>query len=658
MTKEEKVKAYDLLVSKTQEMGEMLQNIEERLFDYYEDIALNIEHHNAYEILGAMKFLRLLRTYEIDIETFQDVIFKYEGRWEQYYGGYWHHIEGGLKHPGTTGPQFYRLQPFQVFVLASMFLLKVWINTESEAGTRDMLPTERARNGYIEDLRRLCTEFTLFTPRKTAKTQLSAFIQFWYFMSGDENAECYCCANASDQAKILFSRTKDLIHQMDPKERRIRFTASQVNWKPGQFRTASLTALSAGGKTKDGLFAQLCSADEYGSAAYVNGASDMGKLVSVVESSMGPRREPMTFISTTAGINTTGPFVDKLHGIRALLEQEIDPDAHHDLSTDRQMCLLLQPDDWEIQDTETLLTSKDVRRKVNPMLGVIVQHSFYEDEVAKARQNPEKMNEVICKLLNVYQGARVTKWLQGDQVRPRQCERRIMDCWASQGWRVFCGLDFGGSNDLWAAGYLAVNYQQQDPVNRFFFDVDLWITEKAFLESPNRPLYEMWVRDGWMHVCPGEVFSHEMAVNQIMYRAGYNERGELAVKPDHQIDIRKFGYDPAQSIQPINTLKAWLQSLGIDPDGLKSMVVPVPQTFVATNGVIQEVEYMLLNAEPWLQLSANPAIPWMFQNCKIETSPNELQKVLKSGEHNKVDGIHALLDAVWLFDLNEGQVQV
>ena len=658
MTQEEKVKAYDLLVSKTQEMGEMLQNIEERLFDYYEDIALNIEHHNAYEILGALKFLRLLRTYQIDIETFQDVIFKYEGRWEQYYGGYWHHIEGGLKHPGTTGPQFYRLQPFQVFVLASMFLLKVWINTESEGGTRDMLPTERARNGYIEDLRRLCTEFTLFTPRKTAKTQLSAFIQFWYFMSGDENAECYCCANASDQAKILFSRTKDLIHQMDPKERRIRFTASQVNWKPGQFRTASLTALSAGGKTKDGLFAQLCSADEYGSAAYVNGASDMGKLVSVVESSMGPRREPMTFISTTAGINTTGPFVDKLQGIRALLEQEIDPDAHHDLSTDRQMCLLLQPDDWEIQDTETLLTSKDVRRKVNPMLGVIVQHSFYEDEISKARQNPEKMNEVICKLLNVYQGARVTKWLQGDQVRPRQCERRIMDCWASQGWRVFCGLDFGGTNDLWAAGYLAVNYQQQDPVNRFFFDVDLWITEKAFLESPNRPLYEMWVRDGWMHVCPGEVFSHEMAVNQIMYRAGYNERGELAVPPAHQIDIRKFGYDPAQSIQPINTLKAWLQSLGIDPDGLKSMVVPVPQTFVATNGVIQEVEYMLLNAEPWLQLSANPAIPWMFQNCKIETSPNELQKVLKSGEHNKVDGIHALLDAVWLFDLNEGQVQV
>ena len=658
MTQEEKNKAVELLKDNLMKQVGKVLLIEERLAIYLQNLVEHPEHHNAYEILGALKFLRLLRTYQTDIETFQDVIFKYEGRWEEYYGGVWHHIEGGLLHPGTTGPQFYRLQPFQVFVLASMFLLKVWINTESEAGTRDMLPTERARNGYIEDLRRLCTEFTLFTPRKTAKTQLSAFIQFWYFMSGDENAECYCCANASDQAKILFSRTKDLIHQMDPKERRIRFTASQVNWKPGQFRTASLTALSAGGKTKDGLFAQLCSADEYGSAAYVNGASDMGKLVSVVESSMGPRREPMTFISTTAGINTTGPFVDKLQGIRALLEQEIDPDAHHDLSTDRQMCLLLQPDDWEIQDTETLLTSKDVRRKVNPMLGVIVQHSFYEDEVAKARQNPEKMNEVICKLLNVYQGARVTKWLQGDQVRPRQCERRIMDCWASQGWRVICGADFGGTDDLWAACYLAINYEQQNPENRFFADLDLWITEKAMLESPNRPIYEMWVRDGWLHVCPGEVFSHEMAVNQIMYRAGYNERGELCVPPDHQIDIRLFCYDPAQSIQPINTLKAWLQSLGIDADGLKTMVMPVPQTFVATNGTIQEVEYMLLNAEPWLQLSANPAWPWLFQNCKIEISPNELKKVLKSGPHNKVDGIHALLDAQYGFDYLEGQVQV
>ena len=335
MTQQDKNKAlaeleHSYLMTFEDDEVSSLYKIEPRLNAYYVSLLnksgwhqLDPDEHNLYEILCAIKFLRLMRTYVVDVETLRDVIYKYEGIWKED-NGIWVHMEGGLRHPGTTGPTYYRLQPFQVFVLASMFLLKAWVNTETKAGTRELLPTEEVGDdGYIYDLRRLCTEFTFFTPRKTAKTQLSAFIQFWYFMSGDENAECYCCANASDQAKILFSRTRELIHQMDPRERRIRFTASQVNWKPGQFRTASLTALSAGGKTKDGLFAQLCSADEFGSAAYVNGASDMGKLVSVVESSMGPRREPMTFISTTAGINTTGPFVDKLDGIHRLLEGEL-----------------------------------------------------------------------------------------------------------------------------------------------------------------------------------------------------------------------------------------------------------------------------------------------------------------------------------------------
>lgn len=655
MTKDDKKQAHGLLAARFDEQQLMVFRIEERLGLYLQGLIDEPDTHNAYEILGAVKFLRLLRTYEQDIGTFRDVVYKYEGIWEQR-DGLWHHVEGGLKHPGTTGPTYYRLQPFQVFVLASMFLFKGWINTEAEEGTRELLPTECNLQGFIYDLRRLCTEFTFYTPRKTAKTQLSAFIQFWYFMSGDENAECYCCANASDQAKILFSRTRELIHQMDPREKRIRFTASQVNWKSGQFRTASLTALSAGGKTKDGLFAQLCSADEYGSAAYVNGASDMGKLVSVVESSMGPRREPMTFISTTAGINTTGPFVDKLEGIHKLLEKELDSDAEHTLSEDRQACLLLEPDEWEQQDEELMLTSKDVRRKVNPMLGIIVQHSFYDDEIAKARQNPEKMNEVICKLLNVYKGARVTRWLTGDQIRPRQIERRITDCKYQDGWNVFVGLDFGGNDDLFAISYLGVNYRSDyAPDQRYFADCEVWIVEKALQESPNRQLYELWAKQGWLKVCPGEVYNPDYAINDLMAK---NQQG---------LNLYMFGYDPAQSIQPINTIKAWLQSLGIDAATIKRMVVPVPQSFVAMNGLIQKIEWLLLGQEyntetggvsftndtPFLRLSNSPLWPWGFQNAKIEISSSELRAVRKSSHHAKIDMIHALLDACYVFDLSE-----
>lgn len=665
MTPKDKQQAHGLLAERFDEQQLSVFRIEERLGMYMQGLVNNPDHHNAYEILGALKFLRLLTTYEQDIDTFRDVIYKYEGVWEQR-DGIWHHVEGGLKHPGTTGPTYYRLQPFQVFVLASMFLLKAHINTEAEAGSRELLPTEyvnlegewplNERKLYIYDVRRLCTEFTFFTPRKTAKTQLSAFIQFWYFMSGDENAECYCCANASDQAKILFSRTRDLIHQMDPKERRIRFTASQVNWKPGQFRTASLTALSAGGKTKDGLFAQLCSADEYGSAAYVNGASDMGKLVSVVESSMGPRREPMTFISTTAGINTTGPFVDKLTGIRLLLEKELDPEAEHTLSEDRQACLLLEPDEWEQQDEELLLTSKDVRRKVNPMLGIIVQHSFYDDEIAKARQNPEKMNEVICKLLNVYKGAKVTKWITGDRIRPLQTDRRITDCRYQDGWQVFVGLDFSQGDDLFAVTYLAVDYTPSDTMRgRFFADTDCWVLEETMRQSPNRPLYEQWAAQGWLHVCPGEVFDSMLAINRI------------AAVAQSGVNIVSFGYDPAQSIQPINQLKAWLQTLfqrtDVSPkelaDVIQRMVIPVSQTSMTQNPRIGELEHMILEKEPWLSFSMNPMWPWMFGNCACELNSSDLRRIVKGGPQatHKMDGVAALIDALYGFDLSEGRIE-
>ena len=656
MTKEEKQQAHTLLAAHFDDKQLSVFRIEERLGLYMQKLIQESEHHNAYEILGAVKFLRLLNTYEQDIETFRDVIYKYEGIWEQR-DGLWHNIEGGLKHPGTTGPTYYRLQPFQVFVLASMFLLKAWINTEAEVGTRGMTKTERPHpDGYIEDLRRLCTEFTFYTPRKTAKTQLSAFIQFWYFMSGDENAECYCCANASDQAKILFSRTRELIHQMDPRERRIRFTASQVNWKPGQFRTASLTALSAGGKTKDGLFAQLCSADEYGSAAYVNGASDMGKLVSVVESSMGPRREPMTFISTTAGINTTGPFVDKLEGIHKLLEKELDPEAERTISEDRQACLLLEPDEWEQQDEELLLTSKDVRRKVNPLLGIIVQHSFYEDEIAKARQNPEKMNEVVCKLFNTYKGVRVTHWIKGDRIRPLQIERRIEDCKYQEGWQVFTGLDFSQGDDLFAVTYLAVDYTPSDTMRgRFFADTDCWVLEETMRQSPNRPLYEQWAAAGWLHVCPGEVFDSMLAINRI------------AAVAQSGVNIVSFGYDPAQSVQPINQLKAWLQTLfqrtDVNPkelaDVIQRMVIPVSQTSMTQNPRIGELEHMILEKEPWLSFSMNAMWPWMFGNCAAELNSSDLRRIVKGGPQptHKIDGVAALIDALYCFDLSEGRIE-
>ena len=130
MTQEAKQKAMEVLAEMYDKLWPKLNTIDTRLKEYIYDVATFETAHNAYEILGALKYLRLLDTYVLDLDTIHDVIYKYEGIWEQR-DGVWHHVEGGVKHPGITGATYYRLQPYQVFVLSCMFSLKAWINTEN-----------------------------------------------------------------------------------------------------------------------------------------------------------------------------------------------------------------------------------------------------------------------------------------------------------------------------------------------------------------------------------------------------------------------------------------------------------------------------------------------------------------------------------------------
>lgn len=620
-----KADALAMLADMLPTYRERLTAIDPRLLTYYEGLA-DGNLHNLYEVLGGIKFLRILRTYKFSQKKVRHAIQLYEGRWngDRYIEG-----SGGLQFSGLKGFTHYQLQPFQVFALAGL----LGPHTDVDGDTR-----------------RLCTELVLYLTRKSGKTLMSAFIQFYGFFFMDSNFEGYCCANSADQAKLLYKTAQTLIRQMDTREQRIRFTASQTNWKPGQPRQASITALSAGGKTKDGLFAQLCCADEFGSADFTNGKSDMLDLVSVVQSSMGPRREPLTVITTTAGYATNGPFRRQLDIMQTALEEELElpTDYSEQRPDDFRHALLLQPDPWEQTDEDLLLTDERIWRKSNPMIGISVQPSFYKAEAYKALQNPDNRKEFITKLVNVYQSGRIQEWIKPDRIRPLQRERRVTDCLYADGWNTFVGLDFSHGDDLFAITYLSVDMKPSDTMRgRFFADMEAWVLEETMKESPNRQLYELWQQQGWLRVCPGEVFDSAYAINALMEK---NAAG---------VNLYMFGYDPAQNKQPINTLKAWLQSLGLPADSISQMVVPVSQSAMTMNPIIGELEQMILAPEPWLEFSANPMWPWQFGNAAIEFGRTDLRRIVKGGPiaSAKMDNIMALADALYAFDLSEGRIE-
>lgn len=663
-SKELKHQAFDILVTRCHRQQQQLLNIEPRLLFYFEDL---IEHsstdddddddwHNVDELLGAIKFLRLLRTYPFNHDKVRSVIFDGEGEWQQE-GRRWVHVRGGLKQPGRVAPMVYRWEPFQIFMLCAMYGPQAWIDTGNEQWERDLMPTERVneQTGHIDDLRRLCVHFIAFLPRKTNKTGFSAITNCEDFMRGDNDAQIFCCANSQQQSRILYQRTVDLIRQLDPQGRRIRFTATECNWKPGQFRSASLYAMSAGGKTKDGTFASRCSPDEFGSAEYVNGKSDMGALVKVIESSMGPRREPMTVVTTTAGNIKTGPFMDMLLSTQLALRDEIDYDSGQKQPTlegDRRMCLLLHPDEWEL-DEEVLLTHKNIRRKVNPMLGKIVQHSFYDSEIAAARYDPMTLREVISKLFNVYANSSISEWLKADEIRCIQVDRRIDDCTDDEGWAVFVGSDFSKGDDLNGNSYLAVRWNEQQGEMEFFGDMDSYMSEQAVNESPLRELFRTWAADGWLHIVPGKTFDPVIATNRVI---------ELHQKG---INFMSFGYDPYNSKTVINALSQWVFDLGLQPTDI---IKPVRQNFATYNPAVVDFELMVRRAfqqpdgtmqpAPQIHLSRNPMWPWQFSNCVLQESSDGMGncKPVKGNASCKVDNVQMLLTALIGYNMKEGEV--
>ena len=223
----------------------------------------------------------------------------------------------------------------------------------------------------------------------------------------------------------------------------------------------------------------------------------------------------------------------------------------------------------------------------------------------------------------------------------------ITDCLYSQGWSVFVGLDFSNGDDLFAVSMLGVNYSPGlEMCQRFFADTYLWVLESALEKSPNRAFFEKLIEQGWLRVCPGKVFNPDFAINELM---SLNEHG---------INLAKFGYDPAQSRHPINSIKAWLQTLGIDAKTINDMVLPVSQSAMVMNPLVQKIEEMSLASPSWITFSANPLWPWMFGNVILVYSRDgTLCRPQKNGDSNKIDGVAALLDALAVFDISESQIK-
>ena len=630
--------------------ADRLNAVDPRMMMYIEDAISNDGAHcNLYEALGIRKTLRLMDSYDLDPDRVKRTLRAIEGVWKQ-----GKHVRGGLKFDTPRGNRHVRLMPYQAWCLLGIYYFVTEVDMERDYHQGDdLLPSELVRDGKVYDRRRLTTECHLFQTRKSGKTEFGAAIDFVEVcFLGPTNGQALICANSREQAKIAYKAIKEFASQVDPSclnragGKFFRLTADEMNWQPGYKMKGDIKVMSAGGKKKDGLYASVVHADEHGSAAYVNGSSDMQGLVDVCWGSTGPRREKLLLHTTTAGRSNESPYKIQLDGIKRRLLSELDYPLGQPQRTpdDGVFAFILQPDEWMMTYDLDQLNDQEIFKMVNRSIGVTVQPTYYRDRLREASYSEDTKQEVISKDFNIYASGRVQKWITGDQMRHLQREgMRIDNCTADQGWVVFVGLDFSLGGDWSGPGWLAARKHPSGRGTEFFADCDMWISEEEYETSPLHPLYEQWVRDGWMHLSPGKTFQPELFVNRL---------DELIRKG---VQFMYFGYDKYKSKIPINVLKSYLQGrLGIqNPEPYVQVVSQLNSEF---NGPTEDLYNAMFAPAPFLNYSASPLWPFCFNNAMLEIDNRENRRPVKANQSAscKVDPIQCIIMALDLYERYEG----
>ena len=536
-----------------------LVDTDPRIGEYLCALADAPERHNLYELLAAVRFLRLLDKYEWNAERVQHFFDFYEL----------------IRFNGTQGRTRYKLTPVQCFQFANIF-------------------------GFSDDSgRRLCRSAYLFVPRKFSKTTSAASLAVYDMLFGDANAQAYVGANSYEQAKICFDEIRGIMRDIDPNARTFRINREKITYNDGK-RDAFARCLTANAKTQDGLFASLVIMDEYAQARNTAGKNG-ADLKNVLTTSMGPRKEPLVVIITTASEVLDGPFRHELDGVMRVLRGEEEDD--------RLFAALFMPDVDDREDDPLTW------RKVQPHLGVTVQAGFYEEQYRAAKLSAENMLAFRTKLLNVFCINESQTWFTPERAK-RLCGAFDIDEVLGKP-ECAVAFDLSVHDDFSAVSYTLYSRREK----RFYSHTDYYFPQGALKGHPNEQLYRLWHSQGHLTLCEGDRIDVKMIAADILRRS-------------KRLNIIRIGYDAYKSQELVSILATM---------GGKAALRPYSQTYGSFNLPVESFEMLAYDTPPRITLNGNPINVFCLSNCKIDEDNLENKKPIKAAQYRKIDGVITVL---------------
>ena len=535
-----------------------LGEVDRRLEMYVCDVINNPTRHNVWEQLAIVRFLRNCSKYGLDVAQVLRFFTFYESLW----------------FPGSSGPARYKLTPVQCFQFASIY-------------------------GFWKDGRRVVREAVLYVPRKFSKTTSSAAFAVYDLLQGEANAESYSGANSFDQAKKNFDVLRGIMRRLDPKGLRYTVNEQMIKSKRAD-RSAFAQCLTANARTKDGLNASTVIMDEFSQAKDLD-------LISVLTTSMGTRRNPLTVIITTASDVFDGPFYSMLQGYKDLLRGVYADDS--------VFAHLFEPDVGDSED------SPGTWAKVQPHMGITVQPDFYEREYAKALRNGAgAMLAFRTKLLNIYAENEQKSWISSTLAR--SVAKHIPLNSFKNGTPAFIGVDLSVSRDLTA---ITLGVYGAGGRGTFHFHTEYFFPEGALEGHPNEKLFRVWAEQGHLTLLPGDIMDYRYIVDWILAKS-------------KKFRLFGIGYDSYRSREMV---------LLMESAGMKHIMFPVSQSLGTFAPTVQDFEAAFKTGR--ISINDNPINYYCFGNAVLVEDVYSNAKPTKRSPNQKIDGVITMLMSHYTF---------
>ena len=387
---------------------------------------------------------------------------------------------------GRLAGQLIRLEPWQIFIVASIF---GWINRDT--GLR------RYRSAYIA------------VARKNAKSTLSSGIALYMLCADNESgAEVYSAATTREQARIVWADARAMVARTPGLRRKfgVKNYAHHIEM-PSENSIFRPLSRDTGGNL-DGLNVHCAIIDELH-------AHKTRELYDVIDTATGARDQPLILMITTAGFDPSSICYERqVYTQQVLRGDSWDPSWFG---------LIYTVDKQDLEDQERLLTDESLWQKSNPNLDVSVSRDDMRRKAVQALAVKSSRPNYLTKHLNVWvEGG--ASWL--DIVAWDATEDPDLDISAYIGQQCWIAADLASKIDVACVAYV---FDRIDGPGHAVF-VRHYVSERAADRSRNSQ-YAGWAADQHLIVTPGDVTDYGKIEDDLRQAAVDYDVACVAVDP-------------------------------------------------------------------------------------------------------------------------------